>query len=174
MAIIDGAGLGAPLTNGGAPVNGTNEVQTLTIGGTPTGGTFKLAFEGFETEAIEWTDTDAELVADTQAALNALPTIGASGVVVAAGTLSSGIGTMTITFSGTNMAKLAQPLATVANNGLSGTSPTLAITETTPGVTATHRNAPKGAQLLDTTNGLAYINTGTAGAPTWTKVGTQT
>jgi hypothetical protein len=41
-------------------------------------------------------------------------------------------------------------------------------------VTATGRGAPTGAGLIDTTNGIQYINTGTALAPTWTKVGTQT
>lgn len=34
--------------------------------------------------------------------------------------------------------------------------------------------APKGALLLDTTNGILYINTNTQASPTWTKVGTQT
>lgn len=33
--------------------------------------------------------------------------------------------------------------------------------------------APKGALLCDTTNAIAYINTGTQANPTWTKIGTQ-
>lgn len=32
----------------------------------------------------------------------------------------------------------------------------------------------KGALVIDVTNGLLYINTGTSASPTWTKVGTQT
>jgi len=33
--------------------------------------------------------------------------------------------------------------------------------------------AGKGCLLSDTTNGVAYINTGTLASPTWTKIGTQ-
>lgn len=157
----------------GAPAAGTDEVQTLTIGGTPTGGTFKLAYKGRVTGAITWSATEATLLANIDNALGALSTIGTtSDVTVAAGTLTDGIGTITITFVGAN-AKKAVPLITVADNSLTGTDPTLEIAETTPGVTATHRGAPKGAPLYDTTNGIAYINTGTATVPTWTKVGTQ-
>jgi hypothetical protein len=164
--------IGAPLTNAGAPSAGTDEVQTLTIGGTPDGGTFKLAFEGSTTSAITWTATDATLVASVDAALEALPGIGTGGVTTAAGTLSSGIGTITLTFAG-NRGKQAVPTISVADNSLTGTDPTVEVAETTPGVDATGRGASKGALLNDTTNGVAYINTGTALAPTWTKVGTQ-
>lgn len=34
--------------------------------------------------------------------------------------------------------------------------------------------AAKGCLLIDTTNGILYINTNTQASPTWTKVGTQT
>lgn len=34
--------------------------------------------------------------------------------------------------------------------------------------------AAKGCLLVDTTNAILYINTGTQASPTWTKVGTQT
>ncbi len=171
MPIIEG---GYEYMNAGAPSAGTDEVQTLTIGGTPTGGTFKLAFDGHTTAAMTWVgDDDAALIAAVDAALEALANIGTGGVTCAAGTLTSGIGTVTITFGG-NLTKLAVPTITVAENSLEGTSPTLAVAETTPGVTATARGARKGATLNDTTNGILYINTGTALAPTWTKVGTQT
>lgn len=160
--------------NAGAPVNGTNEVQTLTIGGTPDGGTFKLAFDGFTTAPITFVDDDdVALVAAIDAALEALPSIGSGGVTVAAGTLENGIGTVTITFGG-NLAKKAVPTISVANNSLTGTSPTLAVAETTPGVDATARGAAIGATLIDTTNKKEYINTGTALEPTWTVKGTQT
>jgi hypothetical protein len=171
MPVIEG---GYSYQNAGAPVAGTDEVQTLTIGGTPEGGTFQLAFAGFTTALIAWTAVDATLIAAIDAALEALAPIGAGGVVVADGTLTDGIGTVTITFSGANLAKRAQPTITVAANNLTGTDPTVAVAETTPGVGATALGAAKGATLIDTTNGKAYINTGTAAAPTWAVIGTQT
>lgn len=164
--IMPGLGLGTPYKNAGAPSNGVDEVQTLTIGGTPTGGTFKLSFMGKTTSAITWSATDATLVANIDAALEALPTIGTGNVVTAAGTVSSGIGTVTITFGG-RLAKLAVPTIAVADNSLTGTSPTLAIAETTAGVTATARGAAIGARLIDSTNGAVYINKGTANIPVW-------
>lgn len=165
--------LGAPIVNAGAPSAGTDEVQTLTIGGTPTGGTFKLAFESLITAAIAWSATNATLIANIDAALEALPNIGTGGIATAAGTLTAGIGTITLTFGG-NRTKQAVATITVADNSLTGTSPTLAVVETTPGVDATGRGATKGAILIDTTNGKQYTNTGTALAPTWTVTGTQT
>jgi hypothetical protein len=172
MPIIEGA-TGAPLVNAGAPTAGTNEVQTLTIGGTPTAGTFKLTFDGWTTAAITWSATNATLLAAINAALDALPNVGASGIVATAGTLTAGIGTILLTFSGGALPKRAVSLMTATNN-LTGTSPTLAIAETTPGVDATGLGAAKGQLLTDTTNGILYINTGTALSPVWTKVGTQT
>lgn len=157
----------------GAPVAGTDEVQTITFGGTPTGGTFKLAFKGQTTAAISWSATNATLVSNIDTALEALTTIGSGNVTTAVGTMTAGIGTITVTFTG-SLAKKAVPLISVFSNDLTGTAPTLAVAETTPGVDATSRGAPKGARLVDTTNGIAYINTGTATIPTWTKVGTQT
>jgi hypothetical protein len=162
-----------PYQFAGAPVQGTNEVQTLTIGGTPTGGTFKLAFDGHTSAAIAWSSTNATLLANIQAALDAMPNVGANGIVATAGTLTNGVGTITLTF-GANLGNLAVPTVTIANNSLTGTSPTLAVAETTPGVKATMRGAAKGALLIDTANGKLYINTGTALDPTWTVVGTQT
>lgn len=35
-------------------------------------------------------------------------------------------------------------------------------------------DANKGTLLIDTANGILYINTGTSASPTWTKVGLQT
>lgn len=177
MAVISGGtiieGTFDGLFTAGAPTAGVNEIQTLTIGGTPTGGTFKLTFDGQTTAAITWTATDATLVTNVDTALEALANIGTTGVTTAAGTVSSGIGTITITFTGNNAAKAVNTI-TVADNSLTGTAPTLAVAETTAGVTASGRGAPKGAKLTDTTNGLAYINTGTALVPVWTKIGTQT
>lgn len=165
--VIEG---GYEYRNAGAPSAGVDEIQTLELGGTPEGGTFKLAFNGFTTAPITWTAVDNTLIAAIDAALEALPNIGTGGVTVADGTLTDGIGTVTITFGG-NLTKLAVPLITVANNSLTGTDPTVAVTETTAGVTATARGAAVGARLVDTTNKVLYINTGTALAPIWTEVG---
>lgn len=45
----------------------------------------------------------------------------------------------------------------------------------TDGSSGTHADvAPVGALLIDKTNGLLYINTGTKASPTWTVVGDQT
>lgn len=174
MSVQLGSETLGPLANAGAPVNGTDEVQTITIGGTPTGGSFKLMFDGHTTGAIAWSATTATLVANIDAALEALANIGTGGVVTADSTLVAGIGDVTVTFSGANLGKKAQALMTADASALTGTDPTVEVAETTPGVNATHRGAPKGCLVSDTTNGILYINTGTTQAPTWTKVGTQT
>lgn len=155
-----------PLLVAGAPSAGTSEIQTLTIGGTPTAGTFTISFDGFTTSAITWSATNATLLANINTALNALPNLEDGEVVAAAGSLTAGIGTITLTFSG-NRAKLAVNLM-VATSSLTGTSPTAVITETTAGVTATGRGAAKGRLLIDETNATLYQNTGTALSPTWT------
>ena len=176
MAIITGGriieGVLEGYTSAGAPTAGTNEVQTLTIGGTPTGGTFKLSLDGHVTAAITWSATNATLLSHINTALDGLPW-GASAIVATDGGLTAGIGDVTLTFSGGALAKRAVNTLAVANNSLTGTAPTLAVAETTPGVDASGLGAGVGAELIDTTNGIAYINTGTATTPTWTKVGTQ-
>jgi hypothetical protein len=269
MPIIEGTY--GPLFFAGAPVAGTNEVQTLTIDAT--GGTFRLGFQGFATgdipwsatnatllaslntalqgsaevqtitfaatpsgtfrlrfreqltAPITWSSTNATLVANIDAALEALTPIGTGGVVTAVGTMTNGVGTITVTFaafgeqlplsvtdnrtgadisvarttagtaglrsvgsvgivatagtltagvgtilltfSGTDLAKKAQPNVTVVNNSLTGAA-TLTIAETTPGVDASGRGALIGAQGVNTANGTLYRNTGTPSAPTWT------
>src|SRR5262245_36647950 len=174
MPVIDGAGLGTPLQNAGVPVAGTDEVQTLTLGGTPTGGTFALAFGGFQTTDIPWNSVNATLLASIQAALRALPSIGANNLNATAGTLTAGIGTVLLTFVA-GMGKKAVANITVAANALTGTTPTVANVETTPGVDATGRSAPTGGLLTDTSAGKVYINTSTTlGQPTWVSVGSQT
>lgn len=172
MPVIEGSGYRAA-SSAGVPGAGTNAVQTLTIGGTPTGGTFKLAFEGFVTGDITWSATNATLLANMNAALDALPSSGTGGLVAAAGTLTAGIGTVTIT-AGANRARQPIGLITVNTNALTGTTPTLAMANTTPGVAAFGRGLPPGALATDTTNGKLYVNTGTALAPTWVVAGTQT
>lgn len=159
------------LTVATAPVAGTNAVQTITIGGTPTGGTFALTCEGATTAAITWSATNATLVANIDAALEALPTVGTGGVVTAVGTAVAGIGTITCTFSGANTGLRPVAVMTVANNNMTGTTPTVAVALTTPGVEATYRNAVTGQLLIRTDTGVAYYNASTtAQAPTWTAV----
>jgi hypothetical protein len=218
------------LANIEAALNGTGAVQTITFAGTLSG-KFRLRYRGQETATITWSATNNTLRDNVDAALEALPNIGAGEVTTAVGTMTSGVGTLTVTFAGTLLgpqpilevtdnrtggtisvatttagvegpmgpdgiaatdvdmvagtgniaitfdgtahAKKAQPLITVAQNALTGTGATLAVTETTPGVDATFRGASKGALVQDVTNGVAYINEGVAGAPTWTKIGTQ-
>lgn len=160
------------LSNAGAPVAGTDEVQTLTFGGTWLAGeTFKLKFGSFTTAAIAWSATNSTLVSNIDAALEALSNISASGVTTAVGTMTSGIGTITVTFVGARGKKAVATMSVASNTSAAGT---LAVTETTPGVTATGRGSGRGTELTDTASGVQYINTGTADAPTWTKVGTQT
>lgn len=159
-------------TPGASP--STNEVQTLTIAaGPPTGGTFQLEFDGETTAPITWSATNNTLLANIDAALEALSNIGAGEVACAATTLTAGVGALTITFSGA-LAATDVPLITVADNSLTGNTGTVAVAETTPGVTASARGAAKGATLIDITNAKEYINTGTPLEPTWTLKGSQT
>jgi hypothetical protein len=153
------------LTNAGAPVNGTNEVQRLTLTGSPTGGTFRLQVAGGVTQPIAYNASAATI----QAALRAVPTVGSAGVTCTGGPLNSGF--VVVTFGG----KLGrQNVATMAVRNpafVGGTAPAVAVTTTTPGVDATHINAVTGQVLSDTTNGVLYINTSsTRYAPTWAAV----
>lgn len=102
----------------------------------------------------------------------AFPPIGKIGCVAADDSLTNGVGTLTLTFSGANMAKKYQPLFTIEDNSLTGAGD-LEISDpaTTPGVTATARGALPGAEVVDTTNGVRYFNAGTsAQAPDWDAV----
>ena len=151
--------------NAGAPGDGTSEIQSLDITGSPTGGTFKIEFDGHISGDINH-DDDAAAV---ELVLEAMDNTGAGACTVAGTNPNFGI-----TF-GANLAKLAVPEFTLYENLLTGGStPTVAPSTDTPGVTAAHRGAPKGAEVQDTTNGVLYINAGTGLEPTWTVVGTQT
>jgi hypothetical protein len=168
--VIEGA-IGRIYLFAGAPSAGTDEIQTITFGGTPTGGTFTLTFMGQTTAAISWSATNGTLVSNIDTALEALTTIGSGGVTTAVGTMTAGIGTITVTFVGNNTKKLLSVMT--ATSSLTGTSPTLAVTQSTPGVDATARGNGAGVLLSDTTNKKLYINTGSDLAPTWTVVGAQ-
>lgn len=167
---IAGVGAGKVIPFAGAPSAGTDEVQTLTIDAS--GGTFKLSYDGEVTGAISWSSTNATLVSNVDTALEALPNIGSGGVAVAVGTMTSGVGTLTITFSGASVSKRAVSTIAVANNSLTGTA-TLSVAETTPGVNATFRNTQPGALINDTTNFKLYQRSGTSAVPTNVVVGGQ-
>lgn len=168
MALETGYG---PIPFAGAPSNGTSQVFTLTFGSGTSAGNFKLRFDGYTTGDIAWSSTNATLVANIDAALGALSSVsGAGNVTTAVGTMTSGVGTITVTAAG-DLAAKALPAMSVATQTTGGT---LSIATSTAGVDATLRGSAKGTLVIDTTNGILYINTGTAVAPTWTKVGTQT
>jgi hypothetical protein len=218
------------LANINTALQGSAEVQTLTFPATPSG-TFRLRLAGQTTAAITWSATNNTLVSNIDTALEALSNIGTSGVVTAVGTMTAGVGTITVTFaafgtqlplevtdnrtgveitvarttpgtgglpnigtagvvatagtltagvgtilltfSGANLAKRVQPTITVPNNSLTGTA-TAAIVETTPGVDAAFIGALPGALVTDTSNGKVYVNTGTAAAPSYTVIGSVT
>lgn len=157
----------------GAPTNGTSAVQTLTIGGTPTGGSFSLALSGIATAPIAWSATDATLIANIKAKVEALGAVGSGNTTVAAGTGSSGIGTYLITFAGA-LAVQSMPTMTVNQNSLAGTTPTVAIATTTAGVTATLKGVLNGTAVVDYTGAREWTNTGTANAPIWVRTGRLT
>lgn len=128
LALLAYAALGAKASTS---VAGTNEVQTLTQSGTATGGTFKLQFRGQRTATIPWNATSAQV--DT--ALEALSLIGVAGVLSAGGPLNTT--PITATFNAAPYAATNVPMLTVVENLLTGgTSPTVLITASTPGVPA--------------------------------------
>jgi hypothetical protein len=154
----------------GTPANGTNAIQTLTFGGTGAAGdTFKLTLGSQTTAAIAWSATNATLIANIDAALEALGGIGTGGVTTAAGTMTAGIGTITVTFTGVNAAGVV-PTMTVSAL-VTTASLTVACATTTPGVAASLRGASTGVVLNNTAAGVLYSQQGTTPpATTWTKV----
>lgn len=179
MAIITGGNVSegtlGPYTSDGAPSAGTNEIQYLIFGGTHVAGSaFTLTVDGHTTSSISWSATNGTLVGNIDTALEALPVIGSGGVTTGStGTLSSGIGTVTVTFTGDSVCRKPIGVMTLGTSGLLGTTPTLTASVQTAGVAATAKGASIGAICTDTTNGKAYINTGTPANPTWTVVGSQ-
>ena len=153
----------------GAPSNGTDEVQTLTFGGTPTGGTFALRFNNSTTPAITWSATNGTLVSNIDSTLESLSIVGAGGVTTAVGTMTAGIGTITVTFTGKN-GRADVPQMTVANNSMTGSAPTLVVSTTTPGVFADGRSSAIGTLLFAAASGAFYYNTTAPPNVTWTPV----
>lgn len=111
-------------TNG----TGSADVQTVSISGSPTGGTFPLVFNGQVAAGIAYNASAATV----QSALQALSSIGSGNVTCSGGPLP---GTAVVcTFSGT-LATGQQPLMLTGSGGLTGgSSPTVSIAHTTPGL----------------------------------------
>jgi hypothetical protein len=105
---------------------GTNEVQTITITGTPTGGSFTLTFDGQTTANIAYN----AIASAVQSALVALSNLNTGDVVVTGG---PGPGTpYVVTFGGTK-ASQAVPTMSATGSFTGGTTPAVAVVETTPG-----------------------------------------
>src|SRR5262249_33158796 len=120
----------APATGILSSLTGVSAVQTLTFGFGISSGTFTLTFNGLTTAPILWNGTPATLVANIQAALAALPNIGANNTLVAS---SSGTD-YTITFQN-GLAKTNVP--TIAFNAAGLVGDTISsLATTTTGVTA--------------------------------------
>ncbi len=207
-------------------------VQTLTfLTGLQSGDKFKLRFKGQETLPISWSGTSNTLRDNIDTALEALGNIPASGVTTAVGTMTSGIGTITVTFaargeqpaievaeerviagrgyvtaaittagitgpfndgevvvtedsltsgvgtmfvtfSGDTYTKRVVELIGIADNSLAGTG-TLTIEEDTAGVEAFGRGLSIGGEVVDLTTGVHYENKGTAVAPDYKAVTTS-
>ncbi len=128
-----------------------NEVQTVTITGTPTGGTFTLTFEGQTTAAIAYNANAAAV----QSALLLLSNLNTGDVTVGGG---PGPATpYTVTFGG-DFASSNVSAMTATGSFTGGTSPSIAVTTTTPGVAPDLTALPSGWEDLGwiTSDGVTY------------------
>jgi hypothetical protein len=100
-----------------------NEVQTITITGTPAGGTYRLAFNGVATAALNH-NADAATI---QAALLALPNVGPTDLAI------TGTGPWTVTYGGNLAGQNVAPITLDTNSLTGGTNPTVVIATTTQG-----------------------------------------
>lgn len=139
-------------------ITAVNAVHTLTFGGSPSGGSFRLLYtsgdQSLLSGAITYSGTAATMVANIQAALDALF---GTGVVTVAGS-----GPYTVTFGG-RAAGLDIPIPTVISS-LTGTTPTLTPTYTTVGVSAGGTYYPAGDKNVAavwTLTPIASTTTGT-------------
>lgn len=98
-----------------------NEIQTATVTGTPTGGTVRLALDGKPTAALAHNASAAVV----QAALEALPNVGAGNVGVA---LAGAV--YTVTFQGALAAQDVPELTLFANALTGGSTPSVTIATT--------------------------------------------
>ena len=164
QAVSDAVNYNAIIVGEDVPTDGVNEVQRITITGTPTGGTFTLTYEGQTTGTIPYNATSAQVLA----ALEAIPAL--------TGNISCGGGALpgsyvTVTFINTLGGKDISML--VANASFTGgTSPAIAVTETTAGVQSPQRGlCSTGGTYVRTSatpaNVNEYLNVGTPYTPSW-------
>jgi hypothetical protein len=127
LAWVAPLGAAAPTSATTTLAAGSNEVQTVTITGVPTGGTFTLSFGGQTTSPIAYN----AIASAVQSALQALSTIGTGNATVA----GSAGGPYTVTFVGA-LSGIDVALLTASGASLTGgTTPTVTVVATTPGVT---------------------------------------
>lgn len=162
---IDGA-MGM-LRSPAPPQAAQNEVQTVSLTGAPTGGTFTLIAAGTATAPIPYNAAAAQV----QAALAALPSIGAGNITAAGGPLPAAV---TLTYAGAQAGR-NQPDLIANGSGLTGgNAPAVVTTTPTQGAPATGSNASPGQLLMDTSTGTLYENKSQLpGAPNLVKVGTD-
>lgn len=125
------------LTTSGA---GTNEIQAVVIAGGSLGGTWTIAFNGVATSPLAYNVSAADL----QTALRALATVGGANV-----TVGGSAGNYTVTFIA-SLGATNVPMLVGNAGGLtgSGPSPSITITESTPGVPTTAVAARSGMEIM--------------------------
>ena len=164
QAVSDAVNYNAIIVGEDVPTDGVNEVQRITITGTPTGGSFTLTYEGQTTGSIAYNAS----AANVQAALEAIPAL--TGNVTCSGGALPGsyvVVTFNNALGGLNVSML------VANASLTGgTSPAIAVTETTAGVQSPQRGlCSTGGTYVRTSatpaNVNEYLNVGTPYTPSW-------
>ncbi len=155
-----------------APTNGTNEIQRITFGGSTTdSSTFKIAWNGRLSGSILYQKNgDADLDSAIQHGLDGIFGVGNTAPVI--GTLSSGIGTINVTFKGAYATKPVGATMTFSNDGTGGTN---TIIVPTAGVLSSFRSAIPSAQLIETDVPTIWVNTSlTLFSPTWAKLSATT
>lgn len=147
------------LSYAGSPTDGEDEVQLITPGGTISGGHWHIVFDGQTTAELAWDATAAQV----KTALELLSNIGEGNILVTGGPLATGAFTLTfvVTLGGTDVAEVS------LTSSLTGTNPTITPSTDNAGVPGTFRGAPVRTQLQDTTNGVLYLNEGSASTPVW-------
>lgn len=165
-------GIAPPIPYSGQPTPGATGVYILTFGGTPTAGTFTITFDGYTTSAISWSATNNTLVSNIDTAFEALSSVGTGNATTAVLNMTAGIGTISITLASGLLSKAVSPPTVVSS--LTGSTPTLTVTEAVAGVNATFRGIPVGGQVVDTVTGNTYLNASTTLTPTWVDAGNLT